>query len=44
VKGGSVCLPSLANWFGGFLKIFTISENPCLIRILGDFGYFVMKF
>jgi hypothetical protein len=25
----------LANWFGGFLKIFAIGKNPCLIRVLG---------
>jgi hypothetical protein len=22
-----------ANWFGGFLKIFAIGKNPCLIRV-----------
>jgi hypothetical protein len=44
VKGGSVCLPILANWFGGFLKIFINRKKPCLIRVLRHFAYFVMEF
>jgi hypothetical protein len=32
------------HWFGTFFQIFCNEKNPCLIRVLACFGYFVVAF